>query len=268
MERAGQKLKRIRERLKLTYRDVEECSQQIARRMNNQEFSIALSRLADIENKGTVPTIYRLYSLCAIYALEYEDVLKWYGAPLDGIAVQAMRSELAATRVLQFKPRGAFAAPGGPDLEVALERTTFLSHLLKNWGALPLSLLNNIDLRRYRYGLIGLEDRSMHPLLRPGSLVLIDDGARIASSGWAHEYDRPIYFLEHRDGYICGWCDLQGERLVVLPHPASGVKPSVFRFGTEVDLVGQVIGAATLFIPPAKQRARRDPATPESSPGL
>jgi transcriptional regulator with XRE-family HTH domain len=260
MERAGQKLKRIRERLKLTYRDVEECSQEIARRMNNSEFSIALSRLADIENKGTVPTIYRLYSLCAIYGQEYEDVLGWYGASLDGLASESLRSELAATRLLHFKPRGALAMPGPADVEIALEKTTFLSHVLRNWGALPLTLLKNMDLRRYRYGLIGLEDRSMYPLLRPGSLVLIDDRARIASSGWAHEYDRPIYFLEHRDGYICGWCDLQGERLVVLPHPASGAKPSVFRYGSEVDMVGQVIGAATLFIPPERQRGTQSSA--------
>ncbi len=268
MEHAGQKLKRIRERLKLTYRDVEERSQEIARRMSNTEFSIALSRLADIENKGTVPTIYRLYSLCAIYGLEYEDVLGWYGAPLDRLASQALRSEMGATRLLHFKPRGSLATPGPADLEVALEKTTFLSHVLRNWGALPLALLKNIDLRRYRYGLIGLEDGSMYPLLRPGSLVLIDDRARIVSSGWAHEYERPIYFLEHRDGYICGWCDVQGDRLVVLPHPASGAKPSVFRYGTEVDLVGQVIGAATLFTPPERQRGSRSSAASAASPGL
>ena len=70
MERAGEKLKRVRERLKLTYRDVEKASQQIAERRGSDEFVIALSRLADIENKGTVPTIYRLYTLCAIYRLD------------------------------------------------------------------------------------------------------------------------------------------------------------------------------------------------------
>ena len=266
MEHAGQKLKRIRKQLKLTYRDVEERSQEIARRMNNSEFSIALSRLADIENQGTVPTIYRLFSLCAVYGLEYEDALGWYGAPLDRIASEALRPGLTATRPLQFKPRGSFAAPAQADLEIDLENTTFLSHLLRNWGAFPLTLLKNVDMRRYRYGLIGLEDRSMYPLLRPGSLVLIDDRARIASSGWAHEYERPIYFFEHRDGYLCGWCDVQGERLVVLPHPASGAKPSVFRYHSDIDLIGQVVGAATLFIPPECQRPSRNAVHATASP--
>ena len=50
MERPGQKLKRVRERLNLTYRDVELASRQIAARRGSDNFVIALSRLADIEH--------------------------------------------------------------------------------------------------------------------------------------------------------------------------------------------------------------------------
>jgi hypothetical protein len=47
----------------------------------------------------------------------------------------------------------------------------------------------------------------MFPILRPGSLVLIDDKRRrIARGGWTTEFDRPVYFLEHRDRFLCGWC--------------------------------------------------------------
>ncbi len=81
MEEPGQKLKRARERLNLRFREVEEASTKIARRRNNDEFIVALSRLADIENKGTIPSIYRLYSLCAIYRLDLPEVLSWYGIP-------------------------------------------------------------------------------------------------------------------------------------------------------------------------------------------
>src|SRR5277367_259190 len=79
MEEAGQKLKRIRERLRLKFRDVEEASARIAAANHNDEFTVALSRLADIENKGTMPSMYRLYSLCAIYRLDMSEVLGWYG---------------------------------------------------------------------------------------------------------------------------------------------------------------------------------------------
>ena len=46
MEEAGQKLKRIRERLGLKYRDVEEASTRIAEANQNDKFVVALSRLA------------------------------------------------------------------------------------------------------------------------------------------------------------------------------------------------------------------------------
>jgi hypothetical protein len=130
----------------------------------------------------------------------------------------------------------------------------------------PLRFLSGLDLRRNRYGLIGTEDRSMLPVLHPGSLVLIDERARIASAGWTNEYDRPIYFLEHREGYICGWCDLAGDRLVVLPHPASHQKPSVYRYPSEIDLLGQVIGVAML-LDSGRRRFARQSATPAASPG-
>jgi len=256
MERAGLKLKRTRERLKLTYREVEEASQRIAAQFDNAEFAIALSRLADIENKGTVPTIYRIYSLCAIYRLDFDDVLAWYGAPLDQLATVALRTGLAETHVFQIKPNVTKPAEAAPaDFEIDSNKTTFLGHLLRGLGSAPLRFLDGGEARRYRYGLIGLEDRSMYPILHPGSLVIIDDRARIATEEWANENERPIYFFEHRGGYVCGWCDLTGERLVVLPHPSSHQKPAVFRYPMEIDLVGRVVGAAAVWDPARRPNA-------------
>jgi len=48
-------------------RDVESASVQIAQKFDNEEFAIPPSRLSDIETKGIVPSIYRLYALAAIY---------------------------------------------------------------------------------------------------------------------------------------------------------------------------------------------------------
>src|SRR6185437_11289773 len=97
MERPGEQLKRVREKLKLTYRDVEKASQQLAARHHNDEFAIALSRLSDIEHKDTAPTIFRLYSICAIYRLDLCDVLGWYGVPADSIASDIFRTPLSET---------------------------------------------------------------------------------------------------------------------------------------------------------------------------
>ena len=82
---AGLRLKRIRENLGLRYRQVEQASNLIAARRGSAEFVVGLSRLADIENKGVVPSLHRLYSLCAIYRLDMGEVLEWYGVDLAQI---------------------------------------------------------------------------------------------------------------------------------------------------------------------------------------
>lgn len=246
MEDAGQKLKRIRERLNLRFRDVEEASVRIASRKGNDEFSIALSRLADIENKGTIPSIYRLYSLCAIYRLDLSDVLSWYGISLAALPSDAMLFQHERTHLVGLRPEeGEIQVPLALDPGLDLSRTVFLSRMIQRWGALPLMLLNNLDLRTYRYGLIGTEDWFMSPLIPPGSLVVVDDSKRrIAMSGWTSELDRPIYFLEHRDGYLCGWCSVKESRITVQPHPASRCDPEVYAHPEEIEVVGQVTRVA------------------------
>jgi hypothetical protein len=148
---------------------------------------------------------------------------------------------------------------------VDLNSTTFLSHVIRRWGKTGLSLLNGWDLRQHRYGFIGLEDWSMYPVLRPGSLVLIDETRRrIESEGWTSEINRPIYFLEHREGYRCGWCTPYDNHILVQPHPSSQRKPDWYQVG-EVDVIGQVTGVAMLLETNKRRRARSG-ATPVVSP--
>jgi transcriptional regulator with XRE-family HTH domain len=259
MEEAGQKLKRIRERLNLRFRDVEEASAKIAARRGNDEFIVALSRLADIENKGTVPSIYRLYSLCAIYRLDLSEALAWYGISVAALPGDASLIEQGRTHLVGFRPEdGQIQVPLALDPGLDLSRTVFLSRMIQRWGILPLMLLNNFDLRTYRYGLIGTEDGFMSPLIPPGSLVVVDDSKRrIATTGWTNEFDRPVYFLEYREGYRCGWCSLKGNRLTVQPHPASQCDPEVYAYPEEIEVIGQVIRVA-MSLERAMARRNRD----------
>jgi transcriptional regulator with XRE-family HTH domain len=258
MDEAGQRLKRERERLNLRYRDVEEASIKIAARHKNDEFVIALSRLADIENKGTVPSIYRLYSLCAIYRLDFSEVLDWYGIQLGSIAGDAATIELERTHAVSFTASNQADAliPLSLDPGIDVRRTTFLSRMIQRWGKLPLLLLGSFDLKGHRYGFIGTEDWTMYPILQPGSLVLIDENKRKpANSGWTSEFDRPIYFFEHRLGYACAWCSLIGDQVLLQPHPASQCLPEVFE-ASEIDIIGQVSGVAMRLDPARRRRTR------------
>jgi transcriptional regulator with XRE-family HTH domain len=264
IERPGEKLKQVREKLGLTYRDVEKASQEIAAAHENDEFTIALSRLSDIEHKDTAPTIFRLYSLCAIYRLDLCELLAWYRVPAEAIAGDVFRTPHAQTHALHLQPRSNVTVPNPIDAELDMNRTSFLNHLIRRWGKTGLGLLNGLDMRRHRYGLIGLEDWSMYPVLHPGSLVLIDDRRRrVANSGWSSEIDRPIYFLEHRDGYRCGWCSTADGKLTLQAHPASQQKPEVFAAGT-IDVLGQVTGVAMLLEGRRRRHVRSSATAAES----
>jgi transcriptional regulator with XRE-family HTH domain len=254
MDRPGEKLRRVRERLKLTYRDVEQASQEIAARRGNPDFTISLSRLADIENNGRTPTIFRVYSFCAIYHLDLHEVLDWYGVPVGLLTAEALESKLAQTHPFDVRTNGHGAIPFHSNGEINLNRTTFLNQFIREWGKVPFHFMDRASHRPHRYGFVGWEDSSMSPILRPGSLVLIDETRRrIARGGWTNEFDRPIYFLEHREGYLCGWCTLTSGSVWVQPHPASQKSPSVFRYPDEIDVIGQVIGVV-MALEPNKER--------------
>lgn len=259
MEEAGQKLKRIRESLGLRYRDVEEASSRIAAANHNDEFVVALSRLSDIENKGTMPSMYRLYSLCAIYRLDLDELLSWYGITASQLPADATLVELTRTHAVGFAARdqSEVQAPMALDPGIDLSKTEFLSRMIQRWGRLPLALLNRVDLKNHRYGMIGTEDWFMYPIIAPGSLVVIDDTRRrIVSNGWSSEFDRPIYFLEHRGGYACAWCALRGDRLVLQPHPASPCEPEFYSYPDEIEVIGLITEVA-MTLDPAKRRRPR-----------
>jgi transcriptional regulator with XRE-family HTH domain len=243
---AGLRLKRIRENLGLRYRQVEQASNLIAARRGSAEFVVGLSRLADIENKGVVPSLQRLYSLCAIYRLDMGEVLEWYGVDLAQILQDGAYANPPKTHPVGASAgrRGSVALPLQLEPGVDFKRTTYLSRVIQQWGRVPLSLLDNLDIDECRYGIIGAEDFFMFPLLRPGTLVQIDENQRqIQSAGWMHEFDRPIYFLELREGYACCWCSLAGEHLILQPHSGSPCEPIILQ-SRDADVIGRVIGVA------------------------
>lgn len=259
MEDAGQKLKRRREELNLRYRDVEEASLRIAEQRKSDEFAIALSRLSDIENRGTVPSIYRIYTLSAIYRLDYMEILEWYGIDLSMLPSDGMLAEVNRTHIMRFSAdvNGSVPIPLSLDPGLDISRTTYLSRHIQRWGKLSLLFLNGKDPRTFRYAAVGTEDWRMFPVIQPGSILLIDETKRkIATSGWSGDYDRPVYFLEHRSGYTFGWCHIDADRLIVQPHSSSECPPEVYAWPAEIDIVGLVVGVAMRFEGPRPRRAR------------
>ncbi len=88
----------------------------------------------------------------------------------------------------------------------------------------------------------------MVPILRRGSFVLIDTTLLIINdSEWSSEYDRPLYFVELREGYRCGWFHKTRPTLILQTHALSHCVPEAGRMPGEAELVGQVVGISTYF---------------------
>ena len=195
MEDAGQRLRRARERLGLRVRDVEQASQRIAEKYQNLEFTVLINRISEIENKGLVPSLYKLYALCAIYRLDFGEALEWYGIDLASLPADALFAEVARTHIVGFEapPHGEIQVPLSLDPGLDLRRTTYVSRMIQRWGKLSLMFLAGLDPKERRYGFIGTDDWFMYPLLQPGSFVVIDETRRkIQNDGWSNEFDRPI----------------------------------------------------------------------------
>lgn len=240
----GSRLRQARERLGLTFRDVERSSYQLASLRGRADFIIHISRLAAIENQGTIPSLHKLYAFSAIYHLNPLDVMNWYDFPLehhfsDGAEISAPRTHLAA-------PPISLRLPMQFDPAFDLRRTELLSRMVQSWKDLEGVFFTKDS--RYLYGYVGLEDHMMEPMLRPGSLVLIDPMRRkVKNSGWKNEFERPIYFVDLREGYRCAWCVQELETLILQPHSLSPCAPKIFRFPDEGEVIGQVVGTAIRF---------------------
>jgi transcriptional regulator with XRE-family HTH domain len=270
MEDSGHKLRRIRERLNLRVRDVELASLKIADKYHNDDFAVLINRISEIENRNLVPSIHKLYSLCAIYRLDFQEVLEWYGISLGSLPADAASVDVPQTHVLSFHANSGHGSvssevllPLALDPGLDLRRTTYLTRMIQRWGKLPLLFLESLNLKEQRYALIGTDDWFMYPLLLPGTFISIDETQRkIVNSGWTNEFERPIYFFEHRQGFVCGWASQSGDQLILVPHPMSSSSPQVYKYPTDIDLIGQVSGIA-MRLDQAKRRHTRPAAIPK-----
>jgi transcriptional regulator with XRE-family HTH domain len=254
----GFRLRQIRERLGLTYRDVQRASLALAQAHTRPQFALHISRLADIENGGVVPSLHKLYALAVVYHLNPLEIFRWYDVPLDRFLGDAVSFPAPQTHLMKSPAclliRGAnpAAPPFVPD------STEFMPRSSSESGGLE-DILNGEN-GHYRYGCIGLRDRRMEPILRPGSVVLVDVSVRrLQESEWSNEYDRPIYFVELHDGYRCGWFQQESGRLAMQPHPLSRCMPESWKTPDDAEIVGRVVSVVTRLPVPSRALSRESP---------
>lgn len=261
---AGSQLRMIREKLGFTLRHVEAASQAIAAKLDNEEFIVSFTRLSDIESKAVLPSIYKLFSLAVIYKRDYTELLTLFGIELERSIDLASLSPAPQTHRLERT-----ALPETVKVPVKIEqsfdirKTTTMGMMISQWGTVPLTMLETLTSDEHLYGYVGTEDFTMYPLLLPGSFIQVDQARdKVVAGVWASELERPIYFVEARDGFRCCWCSLDGNSIILQPHPLSPVLPKTLRYPQEAEVIGQVVGVAMRldrwsFQPDAMQRKRQ-----------
>jgi len=256
-------------RVGLSTRAVQELSQRIAREKNNQEYYISHAWLTDAENGKFAPTMYKLYSLTLIYNCNCFDMMGFFDINFLDVAREQRLVRLGHTHLLGSGlelPGQKIVVPVDLRKDVELARTNLLSRMFEAYAHIPVELLQPLDPERCLCGYIGLEDHTLDPIIRPGAVVAIDVRQnKVKMGSWRNVTDRPIYFVELRDGYACCWCELDGNHLILIPCPESPVQVRQVRYPTDGDILGRVT-AVTMPLVEAESSPSGEPSA-RSHPG-
>lgn len=267
--RTGDQLRELRTRRGITTREVEEYSRIIADDHRNEEFYISNAWLTQLENKNSIPSIYKLFSLSIVYRIKFSDLLEIFGVDLSGGSRYQMSFPLQNTHLVSLEtpePEKPIMFPVRFDKGFDPGQTGLISRMVEVWGEVPAAFIQNLDIRHCQYGYIGLDDYTMYPLLRPGSFVQVDTQMRRSQAvDWRTEFDRPIYFLELRDCYACGWCEVRGSQITLIPHPLSACTTRQFAYPDEAEIVGQVTAVAMRLVADHEATPGAPPRLPRRS---
>jgi transcriptional regulator with XRE-family HTH domain len=240
----GSKLKSLRNRCNITVRQVEQASGRIADAKGDKRFRISNGWLAQLENGISEPSICKLFTLSVIYHADFGDLARLYNVDIEEIDKYGSIANPYAT---QLHPEAH-----DEDQRIINSSRNFVrasTGLIPHLGAANTPVAD--ESRNIRHGYVGLTDYTMYPLLRPGALVEIDvNQNRLQSASWHNEFERPIFFIELREGFACGWCELQGNQLLIIPHQSSPSTVRRFTYPREAEIVGRVVGYNTRCIDP------------------
>jgi transcriptional regulator with XRE-family HTH domain len=237
MDGIGGRLRATRLAWKLTLREVEQRTLRLAQLWGNPAYRISASWLDRVERENRGLSATKLIVLASVYSLSPEQMLGLCppaGAdPATGDDISTPNATLMTEGQLEAQAR--IWLPDSLITAVPPEQTALLP---PSEGPMP---------SHFCRAIIGRQDRTLEPMIRAGSIVLIDTQKRAIAGRreWNHEFDRPIYFLMTRQGYTAGFCDLDRETdwLTVIPHALSFESNRRFRMKKEVEVVGTVVGA-------------------------
>lgn len=234
---AGQQLRSLREQRRLRVRDVEEASRRIAEAKGDEKCRLSNGWLVQLEKCDSAPNLHHLFVLCATYGIDVFEFLRFYGINVE---------ELPEYEAIANPQRTQLLSPTGSTLDFTAPRTTKLA--LDLAAKLPLKFpFERADGHStIRYAQLGADEVTMAPLIKPGSIVVVDTAQKRVETGpWKDEFQRPIYLVELRDRLTCGWCERRANKLLIIAYRSSSFQE--FR-PQDAEIVGRVVAHYTLCV--------------------
>src|SRR5208282_5549502 len=107
----------------------------------------------DIETKGLIPSIFRLYSLSIVYRCDLREILAWYGIDLNLSAADLNLSLPPKSHFEEaLQSSSKVAIPTRLDPAFDPRRTASLSRMVEQWGLVPLAYLTKLSSDKFTYG--------------------------------------------------------------------------------------------------------------------
>jgi transcriptional regulator with XRE-family HTH domain len=246
-------LREARLRAGLSLRRASEMSRDVAKALDDNRYFVSQSSLSDYEASDTPPRhVHKLFTLCALYALPPNDLLKSFGIeqmsgatpiPAEWMLREALRTREGQTDAALAKP----PARG------------FLSHILEGLDELPFFLRHSLvslsglpELSLHDVFWVGGQPTALHPALA-GALFVLVNRRKVSPPAFRRKsvWQQPLYLLMKRDGsYLLANCTLEDKTLVVHPHASDFVAEEHLRLRVDAEVVGQIVAVVRSLLSP------------------
>jgi hypothetical protein len=244
----GQLLTRTRSRMNLSVREGARMSRTVAEVLQDDRYTISSSSLSDYEIRNTPPRdFHKVITLCSIYALQFESVMKQIGLNAADAGTEKMPEHYLSSNLPPMAAKndntGDIRAGFLEKLLAACQEIPFfLRHSLEYFSGSTHSSLDD-------YFWVGGDDDPLHPYLANGVVVGLNRRRKrpfyFASKPL---WQQPIYIVLKRDGtYLAGCCGTENGTLVVHSHRGDFRHDMEYRRPQDAEVIGQIVAIARRF---------------------
>ena len=232
--------------LGLSYKDIVLESERLAKLNNNLDMRIGKSTLGNIIS-GSIrqPGTAKLDALRIILNLSRADMDAAIGMQPERQFNEQLEVNHARTHEVPIDAVTRQRRIKIPILrdDAKLEDTQFLEGAVKRWVNIEVEYLSSFYPPHLSYVVIGEDDTNASPVAPPGSRVLVNKLlTKVQPAENVSFHERELFYVLTPNGLTCVYAELvQGNKILLIPHPASGNLREEF-YRNEITIIGQVVG--------------------------